>query len=96
MLGFILVSSAAISVGMLASSITENQVIAAIITIAFLVLSLFIENINSVFANLSIMNFYQRFPAGIISLTEVAGLLSFTILFVSLTILVMQRRKSVK
>ncbi len=35
MLGFILVSSAALSIGMFASSITENQIIAGIITIAF-------------------------------------------------------------
>lgn len=96
MLGFILVSIAAISVGMLASSITENQVIAAIITIAFLIMSIFIENINSIFANLSIMNFYEKFPSGLISFTEIAGLVSFSIVFIGLTILVMQRRKSVK
>ena len=40
MLGFILVSAAAISIGMFASSITENQIIAGIITIAFLVIFL--------------------------------------------------------
>lgn len=96
MAGFILASAAAISVGMLASSITENQVIAAIITIAFLILSLFMENISSVFSNLCLMNFYQKFPAGIVSIKEIAGLASFTILFVSMTILVLQRRKSVK
>ena len=96
MLGFILVSMAAISVGMFASSITENQVIAAIITIAFLVMSLFLKNINPELANLSVMSFYEKFPSGLISWKEVAGLASFTILFTSLTILVMQRRKSVK
>jgi len=96
MLGFILVSFAAISVGMFASSITENQVISAVITIAFLVMSLFLRNINPELANISIMNFYEKFPSGVISWNEVAGLVSFTILFTSLTILVMQRRKSVK
>lgn len=96
MIGFILVSAAAISIGMFASSITENQVISAIITIAFLIVSLFIENINSALSKLSIMNYYEKFPSGIISFTEIAGLLSFTIVSVLLTILVMQRRKSVK
>ena len=96
MLGFILVSIAAISIGMFASSLTENQVIAAIITIAFLILTLFLENINSIFANLSIMNFYQKFPAGIISFNEIVGLVTFSALFISLTVLVLQRRKSVK
>lgn len=96
MLGFILISIAAISVGMFASSITENQVISAIITIAFLLMSIFLEKINTIFANLSIMNFYEKFPSGVISLTEITGLVSFSIVFIALTILVMQRRKSVK
>ena len=93
MVGFILISMAAISVGMFASSLTENQVIAAIITIAFLLMSIFLENINEVFANLSIINFYEKFPSGVVSLTEIAGLVSFSIVFIGLTILVMQRRK---
>ena len=96
MLGFILVSSAAISIGMFASSITENQIIAGIITIAFLIMSLFMENFNSIFANLSIMNFYQKFPSGVISLSEIIGLVSFTGMFTAFTIIVMQRRKLVK
>ena len=95
-LGFILISTAAISVGMFASSITENQVISAIITVAFLILTLFVENISSVLSNLCIMNFYEKFPVGVISLKEIAGLVSFSIVFIALTILVMQRRKSVK
>lgn len=93
MVGFILISMAAISVGMFASSLTENQVIAAIITIAFLLMSIFLENINEIFANLSIINFYEKFPSGVVSLTEIAGLVSFSIVFIGLTILVMQRRK---
>ncbi len=96
MLGFILVSIAALSVGMFASSITENQVISAIVTVAFLVLTLFIENISSSLSSLSIMSFYEKFPVGVISLKEIAGLVSFSIVFIALTILVMQRRKSVK
>lgn len=93
MFGFILIAIAAISVGMLASSITENQVIAAIITIAFLLMSIFLENVNPLLANLSIINFYEKFPSGVVSLTEIAGLVSFSIVFISLTILVMQKRK---
>ena len=96
MLGFILVSAAAISIGMFASSITENQIIAGIITIAFLVMTLFMQDLNSVFENLSIMNFYSYFPRGVISLKEVVGLVSFTAMFISFTIIVMQRRKLVK
>ena len=96
MLGFILVSAAALSIGMFASSITENQIIAGIITIAFLIMSLFIQDLNSVFDNLAIMNFYQKFPSGVISLSEIIGLVSFTGMFTAFTIIVMQRRKLVK
>ena len=96
MIGFVLISTAAISVGMLASSITENQVISAIITIAFLLMTIFLENFNIIFKKISIINFYERFPLGVVTLREVAGLVSFSIVFISLTILVMQRRKSVR
>ena len=96
MLGFILVSMAALSIGMFASSLTENQIISGVITIAFLILSLFAEEFSSYLASISIMHFYQKFPAGVIALSEVIGLVSFTAMFVAFTIIVMQRRKLVK
>ena len=96
MLGFLLVSGAAISIGMFASSITENQVIAGIITIAFLVMSLFIPDLGDEFQMISIMDFYQKFPMGVISLTEVVGAVSLAAMFIAFTIIVMQRRKLVK
>ena len=95
-LGFILVSSAGLSIGMFASSITENQIIAGVITIAFLIMSIFMQDLNNVFANLAIMNYYQDFPNGVISFKEVISLLAFTAMFTSFTIMVMQRRKLVK
>ena len=96
MLGFVLVAMAAISLGMFASSITENQVIAAIITVVFIVIPWFLPNIDSSFSLIDLMSNYQKFPAGLISATEVVGLLSFAVMFVLITIIIMQRRKSVK
>lgn len=96
MLGFLLISMAAISFGMFASTITESPVISAIITIAFLIMSLFLENFNSIFRYLSIISFYEKFPSGLISWTEITGLLSFSFVFIALTIIVMQRKKLVK
>lgn len=96
MLGFLIVSGAAISFGMFASSITENQVISGIITLAFLVMSLFIPAIGKGFEMMSIADYYQKFPFGVISLTETVGALSFTVMFIAFTIIVMQRRKLVK
>ena len=96
MLGFLFVSGAAIALGMFASSITENQVIAGIITIAFLLMSLFIPDLGKEFQMISIIDFYQNFPRGVISLTEVVGTVSFAAMFIAFTIIVMQRRKLVK
>ena len=95
-LGFLLVSGAAISIGMFASSLTESQLIAGIITIAFLILSLFVPQLGEEFKMISIMDFYKHFPSGVISLTEVVGAASFTFMFIAFTIIVMQRRKLVK
>lgn len=95
-LGFILISTAAISVGMFASSITENQIVSGIITIAFLILTLFIGNINKNLGNLSLIKYYDNFANGIISLNNVIALVSFSVVFILLTTIVMQRRKLVK
>ena len=96
MLGFILISGAAIAVGMFASSITENQVIAGIITIAFLIITLFVPDLDIGLPDISIMSYYQNFPSGVISLTDVVGPLTLMMMFIAFTTIVMQRRKLVK
>ena len=87
---------AVLSVGMFACSITENQIIAGAITIAFLIISLFLQSVGGFFRNLSLMSFYEKFPSGLVSVSEIVGLLSFSFVFISFTLIVMQRRKSVK
>ena len=96
MLGFVLISLAALSFGIFASSLTENQVIAGVITVAFLIISLFITDISSKFSGFALMNYYTSFAQGVISIENIISLLLFSIVFVSLTIIVMQRRKIVK
>lgn len=96
MLGFLLVAMAAISVGMFASSLTENQVISAIVTILFLVLPWFLPDINESFKLIDLMSYFQKFPVGLISVSDVVALVSFAVMFVLITIIIMQRRKSVK
>src|SRR5574344_1105748 len=59
--GFILITMAAISIGMVASSLTENQIIAGIITIAFLILSIFVGQVNSALSQLSLIDYYLKF-----------------------------------
>lgn len=96
MLGFLILSMAAISLGMFASSITENQVISAIITIVFLVVPWFLPNLGEGFEIIDLMSSYQKFPAGVISVQEIVRLISFAAVFILITIMIMQRRKSVK
>ena len=94
--GFLLLGAAYISFGMFASSITENQVIAAILTIGFFILTWFLPESNEIFSSLSLINMFDKFPSGQIDLSEIVTFVSFILLFVALTIIVLQRRKSVK
>lgn len=92
-LGFLLLSIAYISFGMLASSITENQIIAAVLTIGFFIMTWFLPNINSELSTLSLINMFDKFPSGLIALEEIVTYLSFTIMCVLLTLIIMQRKK---
>ena len=95
-LGFILVNLAALSVGMFISSLTENQIVAGIVTIAFLILTLFLPDINSIFSKFTLIELYTKFASGVISIEDIISLLLFSFVFISFTIIVMQRRKLVK
>ena len=96
-LGFSLLSMAYVSFGMFASSLTENQVISAIISVAFFLLLWFLPNMVSTLSNYSLMNaFYSSFMQGTISIANLVLLLSFTLMFILFTIMVIQRRKLVK
>ena len=96
-LGFALLAIAYVSFGMFASSLTENQVISAVITIAVFILLWFLPSFSTIFTNFSLMEaFYESFYLGTISIKNLVLLVSFSALFVVLTIIVLQRRKSVK
>lgn len=96
-LGFALLAIAYVSFGMFASSLTENQVISAVITIAVFILLWFLPNFSSTFSDFSLIEaFYESFYLGTISIKNLVLLVSFSALFVVFTIMVLQRRKSVK
>ena len=82
--------------GIFASSLTENQIIAGVLTVGFLVISLFAESISPVLSGLTLIEYYLQFAQGVISLENTISLLLFTFVFISLTMIVMQRRKLVK
>ena len=55
MLGFLMLSMAYISFGMFASSITENQIIAGVVTIGFFIITWFLPNFSTMLNSLSLI-----------------------------------------
>lgn len=96
MLGFLLVAMAATSIGMLASSITENQIIAAIITIVVLVAPWFLVDMSEIFSSIDLIDKFIKFPNGLISISDLVSLISITVMCILITIIVIKRRKTVK
>ena len=85
-----------ISFGIFASSITENQIIAGVITIGFFILTWFLPQFSSIFTNFSLINMFSKFPEGQIDIADTVMYISFTVLCLLLTVIFMQRRKSVR
>lgn len=96
MLGFLLLAISYISFGILASSITENQIIAGVVTIGFFILTWFLPQFSTVFTNFSLINMFSKFPSGQIDIADTVTFIAFTIMCLLLTIIFMQRRKSVR
>lgn len=96
LLGFLLLAMSYISFGILASSITENQIIAGVITIGFFILTWFLPQFSSIFTNFSLINMFSKFPQGQIDIADTVTFISFTVACILLTAIVMQRRKSVR
>ena len=80
LLGFLLLAISYISFGILASSITENQIIAGVITIGFFILTWFLPSINEIFTNFSLINMFSKFPSGQIDIADTVTFITFTIL----------------
>lgn len=95
-LGFLLLAISYISFGILASSITENQIIAGVITIGFFILTWFLPQFSTIFTNFSLINMFSKFPSGQIDMADTVTFVAFTIMCLLLTIIFMQRRKSVR
>ena len=96
LIGFILLAMAYISIGGFLSSLTENQLIAGIATIVSLLATWFLPNLWEPLNRLSPINLFQKFPQGMISISDTVGLFSIILLFTLLTITVLQRKKSLK
>ena len=96
LLGFLLFMMAYIAFGMLASSITENQIIAGIISIAFFIITWVLPDFNSSLQSFSFINMFYKYTQGQIDIADTITFITFTITCLLLTITVMQRRKTAK
>ena len=94
--GFFVLAAGYISFGMFASSITENQIVACVLPIGVFIVMMFLPNINEAFSFFSLINMFDKFPNGVIALDEIVAFVSFAILFITLTIIILQRRKTTK
>lgn len=103
-LGFFLYGAACIALGVFLSSLTENQVIAAVLTFAALLLTYIMQGITSLLSSdgnaltkvLSRFDWYQRFYAflqGTISITGMVYFISLILLFLFLTTQSIQKRR---
>ena len=100
-IGFILLGITFLSIGLFASSLTENQIIAAVITFVIL-LSMWATDSVSAYAGgnmkellnwFSLISRYLDFQMGILNLSNIIYYISFTGLFLFLTLQVIERKR---
>lgn len=102
-LGLVLIGGLIIAVGLLISSLTESQIVAAIGTLAISYMLLSIDTLGMIFSNvswlsnitsfLSISNRYSSFSAGLIYYDNIIFFLSLQALFIFLTIRVLDSKR---
>lgn len=96
LLGFILFCMAYASFGILASSITENQIIAAILSVVVFIVTWVLPEFITNASGFSLINMFYKFTTGQIDIAYTVTFIAFTVLCLVLTITVMQRRKSAR
>lgn len=102
LLGLLLLGAALISIGLLISSLTENQVVAAIGSLAaMLFIFLFdviaqaipVDFIKNLLSNMSLMTRYQDFVSGILNVGHIIFFISIVFMFNFLTVRIIERKR---
>lgn len=96
MLGFLLLSMCYMSFGILVSSLTESPIISGILTFAFVSATTWMPEFVSSLESFSLINKFITFLYGQIDITAIILFVTFTILCILITMIIMQRRKSIK
>lgn len=92
-LGLLLLGGACLSLGLFASSLTENQIIAAVVAFALLLLFWLIgwqselgaTGLAGIFASLSLLEHFENLIRGVIDTKDLVYFLSFAFFFLFLT-----------
>lgn len=101
-LGLFLLSSALISIGIFLSSLTENQIIAAVSSISVGIFIMLLDTlaniiqskfISNIFSKLSFMSKYNNFTLGMINLSDIVFFLSICAIFLFLTVRVFEKKR---
>ena len=94
-LGLLLMAAAFTALGIFISSLTENQIIAAIATFATLLILWIIRWVgpNELIRHLSILEHFNNFAEGLIDTRDVVYYLSFTVLWLFMTLRVLESKK---
>jgi len=100
-IGFILLGAALISIGVFASSLTENQVIAVVISFVMILLIWIIDPIGNALGGFgstvlnwfSLTSRYNDFTSGMLNIPSIIYYLSFITVFLFLTIRVIEKRR---
>jgi ABC-2 type transport system permease protein len=100
-LGLILMGTAFIALGILVSSTTENQIVAAIITFGLLLLLWVIgwassftgPLVGKILTEISLVKHFQNFSKGVIDISDVIFYLSFTFYSLFLTCRVLESKR---
>lgn len=91
----ILLTFAYASVGVLISSLTESQVIAALFTLVFLLLPSFFSYGDGIFSYLGLIEFYSQICDGKLSFGSIFAFVSFSITCIALATIEMKRNKKI-
>lgn len=100
-IGFIFLGATFISIGIFASSLTENQIISAVISFVCMLLMWLMGElapyfggiISKILSSISLTSRYSDFGRGIISLSSVVYYISFSAVFLFLTVRVIEKRR---
>jgi len=101
-LGILIIGAAFIAIGLFVSSLTENQLVSAIFTIAIICIMMFIGLITSTISNdfvrvilkwFSFLDRYTVFTFGIFDFNALVYFLSFVVVFLFLTVRIYEKRR---